>query len=164
MNTKIQAMIILSLLAFTLIAAAGISSTAFVNLLAQEGVITPKGSVNDTLIDKDKGTSRSSTEFSAVNDTMSGQNASQWVTNATLAYAQGEGDNTGGMPGGEGMTGGGGMSAETNEMPMDEGVTVGGGMSEDEVRKTEDLENETGGMTEGQTDPNGEVDLGTGGP
>ena len=46
MNTKIQAMIILSLLAFTLIAAAEISSTAFVNLLAQEGAITPKGSVN----------------------------------------------------------------------------------------------------------------------
>jgi hypothetical protein len=54
--------------------------------------------------------------------------------------AQGEGGGTGGTPGGEGMTGGGGMS--------------------------EGLGNETGGMTEGQTDPNGEgeVDLGTGGP
>jgi hypothetical protein len=63
MNKKIQAMIISSLLAFTLIA--GIPG-AFVSVLAQ-----------------------------------------------------GEGDNTGGMPGGGGMTGGGGMSAETNEMPMD---------------------------------------------
>src|SRR5918995_1346298 len=34
---------------------------------AQEGAITPEGSVNDTL---------------------SGQNASQWATNATLAFAQ----------------------------------------------------------------------------
>ena len=76
---------------------------------------------------------------------------------ATFAsvLAQGEGGGTGGMPGGEGMTGGGGMSANTTEMPGDEGITVGGGMTEDE-----------GGMTEGQTDPNGEgeVDLGTGGP
>jgi hypothetical protein len=73
--------------------------------------------------------------------------------------AQGEGSGTGGMPGGEGMTGGGGMSANTSEIPGDEGMTVGGGM-------TEGLGNETGGMTEGQTDPNGEgeVDLGTGGP
>jgi hypothetical protein len=65
----------------------------------------------------------------------------------TLAYAQGESDNIGGMPSGEGMS-------------------RGGGMSEDEVGKTEDLENETGGMTESQTDPNGEeqVDLGTEGP
>jgi hypothetical protein len=73
--------------------------------------------------------------------------------------AQGEGGDTGGMPGGEGMTGGGGMSANTSEMSGDEGITVGGEM-------TEGLGNETGGMTEGQTDPNGEgeVDLGTGGP
>ena len=34
---------------------------------AQEGAITPEGSVNDT---------------------MSGQNASQWATNATLVFAQ----------------------------------------------------------------------------
>ena len=73
--------------------------------------------------------------------------------------AQGEGGGTGGMPGGEGMTGGGGMSADTSEMPGGEGMTGGGGM-------TEGLGNETGGMTEGQIDPNGEgeVDLGTGGP
>ena len=62
------------------------------------------------------------------------------TTSFVSVLAQGEGGDTGGMPGGEGMTGGGGM--------------------------TEGLENETGGMTEGQTDPNGEgeVDLGTGGP
>ena len=109
MNKKIQAMIISSLVVFTLIA--GIPA-AFVNI-----------------------------------------------------SAQGEGGNTGGMPGGEGMTGGGGMSADTSEMQADEGITVGGGMSEEDGI-TESLENETNGMTEGQTDPNGEgeVDLGTGGP
>jgi hypothetical protein len=80
--------------------------------------------------------------------------------------AQGEGGNTGGMPGGEGMTGGGGMSADTSEMQADEGITVGGEISEEDDGITESLENETNGMTEGQTDPNGEgeVDLGTGGP
>jgi hypothetical protein len=55
-----------SILTFALIAI-GISTTAFVNVLAQEGAITPEGSVNDT---------------------MSGQNASQWASNATLAFAQ----------------------------------------------------------------------------
>ena len=70
------------------------------------------------------------------------------TTSFVSVLAQGEGGDTGGMPGGEGMTGGGGMSANTSEMSGDEGITVGGG------------------MTEGQTDPNGEgeVDLGTGGP
>ena len=73
--------------AFLIVATVGIiPTTAFVNVLAQEeGAITPKGSVNDTLIindtliDKNKGSTRSSTEFSAVNDTMSGQNTSQWT-------------------------------------------------------------------------------------
>jgi hypothetical protein len=76
-----------SILVFALIVATvGIIPTAFVNVLAQEeGAITPKGSVNDTLIindtliDKNKGSTRSSTEFSAVNDTISGQNTSQWT-------------------------------------------------------------------------------------
>jgi hypothetical protein len=68
METKIYSVIftISAILAFALIAT-GISTTAFVNVLAQEGAITPEGSVNDT---------------------MSGQNASQWATNATLAFAQ----------------------------------------------------------------------------
>ena len=81
------------------------------------------------------------------------------TTSFVSVLAQGEGGDTGGMPGGEGMTGGGGMSANTSEMSGDEGITVGVGMNEG-------LGNETGGMTEGQTDPNGEgeVDLGTGGP
>ena len=41
-----------------------------------------------------------------------------------------------------------------------------GGMTEDgETGMTDGLGNDTGGMSEGQTDPNGEVtDLGTGGP
>jgi hypothetical protein len=73
-----------SILVFALIVATVgiIPTTAFVNVLAQEeeGAITPtEGSVNDTQIDKDKGTTRSSTEFSAVNDTISGQNTSQWT-------------------------------------------------------------------------------------
>jgi hypothetical protein len=60
--------VITSILTFALIAT-GISTTAFVNVLAQEGAITPEGSINDT---------------------MSGQNASQWAANATLAFAQGD--------------------------------------------------------------------------
>jgi hypothetical protein len=67
MESKIHSTIFLtSILVFASIAT-GISTTAFVNVLAQEGAITPEGSVNDT---------------------MSGQNASQWATNATLAFAQ----------------------------------------------------------------------------
>jgi hypothetical protein len=56
--------------------------------------------------------------------------------------AQGEGGDTGGMPGGEGMTGGGGMSANTSEMPDDKGITVGGGMTEDEGGTTDGPTNE----------------------
>ncbi len=77
MESKIYLTItISSILAFALIAATGISTIAFVNVLAQEGAITPEGSINDT---------------------MSGQNASQWASNATLVYAQGESEDTGGM-------------------------------------------------------------------
>ena len=55
-----------SILAFAFL----IAITAFVNVEAQEGAITPEGSVNDT---------------------MSGQNASEWATsNATLVFAQSE--------------------------------------------------------------------------
>lgn len=82
MESNIYFTIAISLiLVIVLIVAIGIIPTAFVNVLAQEeGAITPtEGSVNDTQIDKDKGTTRSSTEFSAVNDTRSGQNTSQWT-------------------------------------------------------------------------------------
>ena len=67
METKTYSAIftISAILAFALIA--GIIPSTFVNVLAQEGAITPEGSVNDT---------------------MSDQNASQWATNATLAFAQ----------------------------------------------------------------------------
>jgi|SRR5215204_1658135 len=69
MGSKIHLTIVItSILASALITAAGISTTPpFVHVLAQEGAITQEGSVNDT---------------------MSGQNASQWATNATLAFAQ----------------------------------------------------------------------------
>jgi len=66
MDSKIHSIVNPSILAFALIATAGISTTAFVNVLAQEGAITPEGSINDT---------------------MSGENATQWA-NATLAFAQ----------------------------------------------------------------------------
>jgi hypothetical protein len=94
MKSKVYSTIVISsILGFALIAAAGISTTAFVIALAQEG--------NDT-------------DMSMENSTM--------MMNATLAYAQGE------------------ESKDTSG-------------------------NETGGMPEGQTDPNGEgTDLGTGGP
>ena len=56
-----------SLLAFAFLFLGLSGSTVFVNGLSQEGAITPEDSVNDTL---------------------SSQNASQWATNATLAFAQ----------------------------------------------------------------------------
>jgi hypothetical protein len=68
MDSKTYSIIISSLLAFVLIPRI---PTAFENISAQEGAITPEGSVNDT---------------------MSGGNATQWA-NATLAFAQE--DNTG---------------------------------------------------------------------
>src|SRR5215212_2795370 len=78
---------------------------------AQEGAITPEGSVNDTMSGQNASqwstnatldivnttTSNKTLAFAqegaitpegSVNDTMSGQNASQWSTNATLAFAQ----------------------------------------------------------------------------
>ena len=77
MESKIYSIVISSsILAFALIAS-GIPTTAFENVLEQEGAITPEGSVNDT---------------------MSGENATQWA-NATLAFAQE--DDTGMTQGGD---------------------------------------------------------------
>jgi hypothetical protein len=63
-----------SILAFALIAtttAAGTPLSIFANIVAQEGAINPtEDLVNDTQIDKDRGNTRSSTDFSAINDTM----------------------------------------------------------------------------------------------
>lgn len=72
------------ILVFALIVVATgiIPTTAQVNAVAQEeGAVNPPAEdlVNNTQIDKDKGNTRSSTEFSAVNDTISGQNISQWT-------------------------------------------------------------------------------------
>ena len=55
MNLRSNSMVITSILAFALIAAI---PTTFVNVLAQEGAITSEGTVNDT---------------------MSGENATQWA-------------------------------------------------------------------------------------
>ena len=58
------------------------------------------------------------------------------TSNATLAFAQGE-----------------------------ESEDIGGMIEDGETDMTDGLGNDTGGMSEGQTDPNGEAtDLGTGGP
>jgi len=61
-----------SILVFALIATTtGTPFSIFVNVVAQEGTInTTEDLVNDTQIDKDRGTTRSSTDFSAINDTM----------------------------------------------------------------------------------------------
>ena len=61
------AIVISFIVAFALIATVGTIPSIFENLLAQEDVITSEDSVNDT---------------------MSHQNASQWGTNARLAFAQ----------------------------------------------------------------------------
>jgi hypothetical protein len=68
-----------SILVFVLILATGTMLSIFEYVVAQEDAINPEGLVNDTQIDKDRGTTRSSTEFSALNDTISGQNTSQWT-------------------------------------------------------------------------------------
>jgi hypothetical protein len=47
----------------------GIMFSIFEKAVAQEGAITPEDSVNDTQIDTDAGTTRSSPDFSALNDT-----------------------------------------------------------------------------------------------
>ncbi len=62
-----------SIFTFALIATTtGTTVSIFENVVAQEGAINPaEDSVNDTQIDKDRGTTRSSTDFSAINDTMS---------------------------------------------------------------------------------------------
>jgi len=156
MESKIYLTIAISsfIFAFALIAIAGISTTAFVYVLAQEDTITPEGSVSDTLTNKNKGPSSTTTEFSAIN-------ASQWATNATLAYSE-EGNDTIGMS----MDNSTMMNATLVFAQGEESENIGG-MSEDghNTGMTEGLGNDTGGMSEGQTDPNGEgVDLGTGGP
>jgi hypothetical protein len=114
MKSKVYSTIVISsILAFALIAATEISTTAFVNTFAQEGFQT-EDLINET-IDMGNNTTTS---------------------NATLAFAQGE---------------------ESKDI---------GGMTEDrETGMTDGVGNDTGGMSEGQTDPNGEgTDLGTGGP
>src|ERR671912_682283 len=63
MKSKINSIVISSLFVFAVFA--GIPK-AFENAFAQEGAITPEGTVNDT---------------------MSGENATQWA-NATLVFAQ----------------------------------------------------------------------------
>lgn len=110
MGFKIHSIVITSVLAFILISA-GIPTT-LENVLSQEGAITPKGSVNDT---------------------MSGQDALHRTTNAILAFAQE--DHTGGIQGQEG--GGGGDTDRPTEdiLGGDTGMTDGttnttGGMTD----------------------------------
>jgi hypothetical protein len=61
-----------SILTFALITTTGTTFLLFENVVAQEGAVNPPEDLdNNTQIDKDKGTSRSSTDFSAINDTIS---------------------------------------------------------------------------------------------
>jgi hypothetical protein len=87
MNTKINSMVITSVLVFVLIA--GIPPVSE-HVLPQEGAISPEDS-SDTLSSQNQTfTSRTNTDFSAVNavnDTMSNKNITQWA-NATLAFSQ----------------------------------------------------------------------------
>jgi hypothetical protein len=61
-----------SILAFALIATTtGTPFSIFGNVVAQEGANNPtEDLINDTQVDKDRGNTRSSTDFSAINDTM----------------------------------------------------------------------------------------------
>ena len=56
--------------------------------------------------------------------------------------AQGEGGGSGGMPGGEGMTGGGGIGADT--MPSDEGVAEDEGIGTDTMPSDEGVADDEG--------------------
>jgi hypothetical protein len=61
-----------SIFTFVLIATTGTIFSIFENVVAQEGAVnSAEDSGNDTQIDKDRGTTRSSTDFSAINETMS---------------------------------------------------------------------------------------------
>jgi hypothetical protein len=61
-----------SIFTFALIATTtGTTFSIFENVVAQEGAVNPTDSGNNSQIDKDKGTTRSSTDFSAINDTTS---------------------------------------------------------------------------------------------
>ncbi|HSL12783.1 MAG TPA: hypothetical protein VK882_00840 [Nitrososphaeraceae archaeon] len=115
MDSKLNSIVITSILAFTLIA--GIIPIAFVNVIAQgEGGDT--GGMIGSGGEGDNG-------MSMDNSTM---------MNATLAYAQGEeGEDISGMTEGE-------------DTGMTEGLGNDTGMTEGE---------DTGGMTEGQSEDNG---------
>jgi hypothetical protein len=75
MKSKIYLAIVItisSILTFALITTTGTTFSIFENVVAQEGAVNPPEDLgNNTQIDKDKGTTRSSTDFSAINDTMS---------------------------------------------------------------------------------------------
>ena len=122
MDSKIHSIVIPSILAFALIVTAGISTTAFVTVLAQEGTITPEGSINDT---------------------MSGENATQWA-NATLAFAQ------------EGFTTED-LVNETIDLGNDTmmNATLAFAQENDTGMTSEGSGNMTG-MTQGQTDDDGD--------
>jgi hypothetical protein len=58
-----------SILTLFFIGTAETTFSIFEKAVAQESTINSSDSVNNTTIDKDKGTSRSSTDFSAINET-----------------------------------------------------------------------------------------------
>ena len=58
-----------SILTFFFIGIAETTFSIFEKAIAQESTIDSSDSVNNTIIDKDKGTTRSSTDFSAINET-----------------------------------------------------------------------------------------------
>ena len=58
-----------SILTFFFIGTAETTFSIFEKAIAQESTIDSSDSVNNTIIDKDKGTTRSSTDFSAINET-----------------------------------------------------------------------------------------------
>ena len=61
-----------SILTFALITTTGTTLLLFENVVAQEGAVNPPEDLdNNTQTDKDKGTTRTSTDFSAINDTIS---------------------------------------------------------------------------------------------
>ena len=85
---------------------------------------------------------------------MSGQNAFQWVTNATLAFAQ-EGFETEDLVNET-------IDMGNNTTTSNATIAYAQGEGEDNTGMTEDLGNDTG-ITESQTDGKGDIDTGNNG-
>ncbi|MGZ5500967.1 MAG: hypothetical protein ACXWEW_07460 [Nitrososphaeraceae archaeon] len=134
MDSKLNSIEISSILVLALIAAE--IPTIIENVFAQEGAITPEGSVNDTMSGGNATQWVNATLAFAQNDTMSMDNST--MMNATLAFAQvddtgmTQGGNMGNMNQSQGNETGGLIQGQSNEAKDD------GNNEEEEEEEGED--------------------------